>query len=600
MGVAVHEATLAPRSEPVAASEHRGARYAVNCAAVVIFAATAVAALWFIHHFSVNMIYYDQFADINVIMHAHDGTLSLATLWDQHNENRIFFPNLVVLLLAYTTHFNVVVEDLLSGVSLIATTGLIIAAHRRRSPSIPWIFYCPVALVLLSLAPLGTTMFGFLLSWYLVLLGLGLTLFVLDRQVLTWLAFGGAAAAAIVGSFSSLQGLFIWPAGLVLLYLRRRSRSHLLAWVGIAVITAIVYFLNFNFAATGGDETGVLKHPVTLLRFFFSSLGNVVGAPIADTANGGNTGALVLGIVMFAVAIVALVHGFRRDRSDGTAIGIALICFGLLFDAFITLGRSQLGLVNESRFAIFMLFVWIGCYLALLEPVSLPMKAKVSEWMEGFDHRLGVRSRSGGAPRHPVPWRQAVTLLVLGLLGVLFVMQVGLATRNGINNAKSWYYEQSQVADVTANIGSSSDAFIQSTLGNYPAAFLRQMIAFARSQHLSLFDTPIAATDARSGLNPVLVIRLVLPADGARVSGRAAPLDATVANTRQLKRVEFRVRGSSLHGTITIPGRLLPYGWFALWDTGSVARGSYQVWAVASYAGGHQLAGAVSTVFVHY
>ena len=130
------------------------------------------------------MIYFDQWADINVIMHAHDGTLSFATLWDQHNENRILFPNLIVLALAYTTHFNIVVEDILSGIFVIVTTALLIVAHRRRSPTLPWILYCPVALVFLSFSPLATTLFGFLVSWYLVMVALAVALFLLDRATL--------------------------------------------------------------------------------------------------------------------------------------------------------------------------------------------------------------------------------------------------------------------------------------------------------------------------------------------------------------------------------------------------------------------------------
>ena len=32
-------------------------------------------------------------------------------MWAQHNENRIFFPNLIVVLLAHTAHFNVQVRN---------------------------------------------------------------------------------------------------------------------------------------------------------------------------------------------------------------------------------------------------------------------------------------------------------------------------------------------------------------------------------------------------------------------------------------------------------------------------------------------------------
>jgi len=130
-------------------------RRILDVVALLIFLATFVAFVWFTHRNAVNVVYDDQFSDINLIRHADSGTLNWSLLWAQHNENRVLFPNLVVLLLAATTHFNIVIEDYLSGLLLVASAGLLILAHKRRSPSIPWIFYCPVALVLVSFISLG-------------------------------------------------------------------------------------------------------------------------------------------------------------------------------------------------------------------------------------------------------------------------------------------------------------------------------------------------------------------------------------------------------------------------------------------------------------
>ena len=82
--------------------------------AMLIFVAMAVATAWFIHDFASNILVADQWDDVNILRSAHDGTLTLGTLWAQHTENRILFPNLVVLLLGYTTHLNVIVEDFLA------------------------------------------------------------------------------------------------------------------------------------------------------------------------------------------------------------------------------------------------------------------------------------------------------------------------------------------------------------------------------------------------------------------------------------------------------------------------------------------------------
>ena len=220
------------------------------------FAIPAVSYLWMIHADGVNVIFADQWDDVALIGHAFSGTLHLSTLWAQHYENRIFFPNLIVLALAYTTHFNVVTEEYLSAFMLFGATALVICAHKRRSPERRWIWYCPVAFLLLSLAQAVNALWGFQMAWYLVLLMITLALFLLDQETTRWPVFGCAIAAAVIASFSSLQGLLVWPAGLLLIYLRRRPRHLAITWIGSAVLTGVIYFVGFNFNASQSSSPG--------------------------------------------------------------------------------------------------------------------------------------------------------------------------------------------------------------------------------------------------------------------------------------------------------------------------------------------------------
>src|SRR5580692_1886347 len=209
--------------------------------AVLAFAVPVVAYFWFVGHYSVNVPVADQWSDISVIAHSYSGTLSLGVLWTQHNDNRILFPNLIVLLLAYTTHFNLIVEQFISGLMLCVAIGLFIWTHKRRSPSTPWIFYSPVAILLLSIVQYQSSLWGFTLGWYLVLLSLAVAFFLLDRPTLTWPILAAAIVAAIIGSYSATQGLLLWPAGFVLLYYRNRHRALVVTWIAAAISTGAVY-----------------------------------------------------------------------------------------------------------------------------------------------------------------------------------------------------------------------------------------------------------------------------------------------------------------------------------------------------------------------
>ena len=101
---------------------------------------------------------------------------------------------------------------------------LVVVADRRRSRLTPMLWYLRGdALAVLLLRPVPEHAIGvFRIRWYLVTLGLVGALYLLDRPHLKHVAFLAAnVIAGVVASYSSLQGLTVWPVGLVLLYLRR-------------------------------------------------------------------------------------------------------------------------------------------------------------------------------------------------------------------------------------------------------------------------------------------------------------------------------------------------------------------------------------------
>ncbi len=340
------------------------------------------------------MIFADQWHDIQIIALSHSGTLTLGDLWAQHGENRVLVPDLLVLALAHTTHFNVVYEDYASGLLLMATTALLILAHKRRSPSTPWIYYFPAAILLLSLNQGTMTLWGFAVSWYLEIFALAAAIFLLDRVALGWLGLAGAMAVTVAGAFSSLEGLLIWPVGLLLLYDRRRDRAMILAWITAAVVTTGLYMFHFDFTTAGtGTKSFVLTHPLAAMRFFFFAIGDVFGVQVPNTPSAGDYLFCLLGVLVFVVAAWVLVVGLpRRDRSPASPIGVAAVLFGVLYTVALTEGRGSLGLSVLPRYAIFELLIPAGCYLAMLD-------GSLFEERQGPVARIGRRISVAGVIR---------------------------------------------------------------------------------------------------------------------------------------------------------------------------------------------------------
>jgi hypothetical protein len=461
------------------------------------FALPVILYFWFIHQYALNIVYADQWHDIRLLGQSYSGTLTFHSLWAQYNENRIFFPNLIVLLLGHADHYNVVTLEYLSGLMLVVATGLIIYTHKRRAPTIPWLFYCPVAIAMLSLVQVASTLWGFSMSWYLVMLALATSLFFLDSPRLTAPALVGAIAAGIVGSFSSLEGLLIWPVGLLLMYQRKRPGISTVAWIASALVSTVIYFYHFNHSTnyTYSSNYSPFLHPLTALHFFMFAVGDSLGGQIhlyggkfhfeSPPFNLDDAIVTGIGVAICAIAGYVLFNCARRRTQRAYAVGVALICYGLLFAGTTTIGRivpgSPARQAGDGRYTTFSLLIVVGSYLALIDRPLLANKVLT------------------GRPR-----RLATKLPAVALVAVLVAigLQVVLGTWGGILQARHWHASEEAIADVTANIQQASWYSVY-TLLSYPGPAppaIRQLTFVARNDHLALFGTSLASEYKKEGL----------------------------------------------------------------------------------------------------
>jgi hypothetical protein len=442
------------------------------------FAAPVIGYFLLVRGYSLNVVTGDQWDDVVVIGRSHAHLFDWSSLWAQHNENRIFFPNLIVLLLAYTTAFNVQVEEYLSFVLLLASTGLIIGAHKRGSPDTPWLYLCPVAILMLSVVQYENALWGFQMAWYLVLLCLALSLFFLDRMSSSAVPFTIAILSAIVGSYSSLQGLLIWPAGLLVLCLCRRRALHISIWLLAAALTASLYFYNWDPSTGTPRHNYALQHPIVAVKFFLFMMGDVVGMHVGF---GGSISYAVMafGLVVTLLSLFTLVVGFRsRVGGDGRAIGMALIVVGLLFAAIVTSGRVALGLfdASSSRYTTFTLLTVVGIYLTLLGPFRAAQVAPSP-----------VVANSRAQPLRGFLSRRGVFLARWCLLPVILI-QVVFGLHYGLSGASDDHRFQVQAVHVLRTIDRQSDSAVSYYLYLFHSAkSIRQDTQILRADHLSIF-----------------------------------------------------------------------------------------------------------------
>jgi hypothetical protein len=553
----------------------------------------------FVHAFGVNVPFQDQWSDVQIIADSFSGHLGLAQLWSLHNENRIFFPNLIVLLLSRTTDFNVLVEEYLSAALLVLSIAVLVIAHRRRVGRIPWLCYCPVAFLMVSIVQYQDTLWGFQFAWYLVLAASIVALYLLDRTVLTWPILALAVASSIVASFSSLQGLIVWPVGLILLFFRHRPRPFVIAWIVSAIIITGVYFVGFN-SNQSDTANYVIHHPVATVRFYLALIGDVLGNNLPATS--GITlavelfGLIILIASVWAVGAVCL----GRLAPQGGPLAVALICFGFLFAALATGSRAFQGLsaASASRYRTFDLLPLVGIYLLALEGLGYRRIAVGKPRLADVERRvvrpIGVNDVSRRGLR-----RRSVSIFAV-TVAALMCLQFGVGIPEGLAQTRSYHSAQVRGARVLSDIKHYPDGYVAYTLGVFQSAgFIRQMARVVEQHRLSLFATDAAAQYRAEGplAVPAPTIEIVLPIANSILTGHRY-LAASVVDFFSATKVEFEVTGVGLSHSMVIRAASTNYGWIDLWNTMSVPDGRYVLKSEEFDAAGHEIHSSPVSVIV--
>ncbi len=86
--------------------------------------------------------------------------------------------------------------------------------------------------------------------------------------------------------------------------------------------------------------------------------------------------------------------------------------------------------------------------------------------------------------------------------------------------------------------------------------------------------------------NLPLHTQVLVPSDGATLSGSGVVLDAAASGTSRVTGMQFVVTGASLTDHVVGTAGLTAYGWILLWDTTTVPDGTYTLQSVATETGG--------------
>src|ERR687897_18750 len=292
----------------------------------------------YVRAFGVNVVFADAWDMVLVFRKFSSGRLTFADLYAQHNEHRMFFPKGAELLLGLLTRYNNVAEMYVVVSCFLITAAVLLVAFRREI-GLPLIFFVPVALLIFSFRQYENMLWGFQISFAFTQTFGVLALYLLSssgRSNFGAYAFAAALGSATIASFSTAQGLLVWPAGLLRLLLgsvARPGKKVLLShWGLVGVAEWVAYFVDYHTPRGHPPLLDALHHIGTAPGHFLTLLGSALFWQPEHAYEGG----LVIGCLALAMFLATYGRGVLRQLP----FWISLLFYSLLILATITLGRS--------------------------------------------------------------------------------------------------------------------------------------------------------------------------------------------------------------------------------------------------------------------
>ncbi len=385
----------------------------------------AVLSLLYVRSFGVDVPFGDTWTMVPFFDKLSSGTLSVSDLWRQHFEHRVFFPRIAMLLLGTATAFDNVAIMYLIQVCFLVTLIVLLLAFKDSVVGPNLFFFVPVSFLVFSLGQYWNMLVAWSLTFVFVqtfaVLALYL-LYVASRTDPKRLAFLAALVSGTVASFSSAQGLFVWPAGFVQLLIapveRPAKRVLIGVWSLVGLGEWIFYFYGLN-VPRHRSERYFLDNPNLGVDYFLTALG---GSLVRQQVI-----ALVIGLILACLIAASLLFIYRAGKLGECSFWIALLSFSFLFLLSIVVGRSGMGTENalSSKYPTFTVLAVIGAYAMLIKLV--------------FEQR----SRIGAA--------------LLGLLTTLIVISIPVSYAEGVAAGKELEANRERAAYVISTYKSQPD-----------------------------------------------------------------------------------------------------------------------------------------------
>ena len=354
--------------------------------------ASACGPAWLIWRYGVDVPFLDQWGVAHFFPKLAEGSLTLSDLFEQQNEYRQFFPNLIFVAAGWLTRWDVRYEMLISFLlaCLVAFNIQRLGAYTIEAPLRRGVLYLLASLFIFSAVQFENWVFGVQVVYFMpvacVTSGL---LLAYNKRVRAPVLFIACACLAVIGIFSSPNGVLCWvllPP--VLLAVRPEMRRTVWRWLPLwllgMVLCVAAYAYGYRSPASHPSTSVALQRPMDAALYFVSLLGGPFAVGRWPLALAFIIGASALSVYLLSsVYLIKFKDDYKLIRL--AAPWMALGAYSLGTAAMVTVGRVGFGVSQSlsTRYTTFTLYLFVA--LVYLLPCVLENAAgrgcfSVSRW----------------------------------------------------------------------------------------------------------------------------------------------------------------------------------------------------------------------------
>jgi hypothetical protein len=364
-------------------------------AAALLSALAALSTLAFILINGVNVPFADEWWYSGLVKAVASGQVTFGSFWSPNNEHRMLIPRLEFSTLAVLTGWNSKAMMITGWLMAVLAMLLLFSQFKRlysRSHPILWtVAVGAAAASLFSLVQMENWLWSFQFAFFFIQFTVVASLIILCRTELAlWLRILAVATLGAAASFSSAQGLLLWPALIFSLCLTddpfRKKAIGVFCLLVSAAVTFALYFSGLPRTTELHLRPEQIMEKVQLPFFGFLGL---VGNPLAHWISYEHLPhrAWFIGLFITIIFFFLTATVIKRRRLPDAAPWLGLGAYAYSFCLVTTYGRLGMGYTGgflASRYTTHVSLLLIAIQALILiaigseEPSPQPIGRRIS------------------------------------------------------------------------------------------------------------------------------------------------------------------------------------------------------------------------------